>query len=633
MLLKLHQKLGINVSAAVAMRQETRAERPSRTFHRIGRIAHFWAMAPLLLTIFASACTDIGVERGQQPTLTPTQPENVVTLTPGPAASPSATTVAATSTPELFTPDLADYPEDDSRFLPRTRKSDLAEQRIRELGEGEGLDRVKSLISAEVQRTGRTPADITWEYAIHEEADIPVWIVMVRDTDSGRLFWPVDAEGDGGGLLGVSGGFSGSLDNEGNFPDLEPLENPPLAGTRQEIISDESGWFVVGLRSDATGEVYAWYNAMEKSWEGTRAFAPEGAGRVYYQEDRWVAENRDDNIRWFYDAETARWIEGAFANGMYFERQEEGRLVDAFPGARVYLSPRGDVVVIGAEHEADLAGQVIETKYGTYTHLVTPRYYDADMDSQLTEEAITSSMTFEDVPEWLTDYPGYKQQQLDVLNHLLELQAYRVENPDLVGYPELSANPHNEEMMRIIGTLIDLKNGTVGYYQIDPATYEPRPYDLIVAAGGIGDMFPITNTFPDGIFNPEEDIILRGNGIQGLRSKQLPDGTYTIAYTQPHLDVNMLHAETQFFHYIGRSVVAHATRSLTREVELRYGWVMEHPDVEKQVFSRLVANHPGYTPSQNREDVDVSPEAIMERTNLYRINIKEMVEFDIGVFR
>jgi len=63
-------------------------------------------------------------------------------------------------------------------------------------------------------------------------------------------------------------------------------------------------------------------------------------------------------------------------DGLPFERVTEGRLVVTFPESEVYMTARGDVVIIHREENLDLelAGREFQTKYGDLIVLFTPAF-------------------------------------------------------------------------------------------------------------------------------------------------------------------------------------------------------------------------------------------------------------------
>src|SRR3989344_1362063 len=63
---------------------------------------------------------------------------------------------------------------------------------------------------------------------------------------------------------------------------------------------------------------------------------------------------------------TATEISYQLEDGMQIQRVKEGQLVDLFPGSEVFMSERGDAVVINRQTGLKLAGQRVETKYGSF---------------------------------------------------------------------------------------------------------------------------------------------------------------------------------------------------------------------------------------------------------------------------
>lgn len=165
------------------------------------------------------------------------------------------------------TPELVTYPKDDSGFMTWREDSAQAEARLRELGVEGDITSIKDLINQEMQRTGRDPSSIEWEYSVNEQAESPGWLMMARDTQTGQLLWPVITQGEGENLMEISGGLAKYIGREGDFFDLRLLESPEIPHTRQELVKDESGWFVAGLVKEDTGEVVGWFDALNEDWE------------------------------------------------------------------------------------------------------------------------------------------------------------------------------------------------------------------------------------------------------------------------------------------------------------------------------------------------------------------------------
>ena len=203
--------------------------------------------------------------------LEPTQPnatEVVPTLEPL-TPEPTQEQLAAPITASITSP----YPATDEGFILGAGGQDVAEERIRELGAGGDIEKMKGMIIAEMNRTGINPEIIEWEFAINEQAENPSWTMWPKDRISGHFLLPKLTTGPDAGQLIRSGNLFAFLDREigDDFFDLVELQNPQgLVGVEQGIVADNSGWFVPGGFS-TDGEMLDWFSVDRDEWIETPA--------------------------------------------------------------------------------------------------------------------------------------------------------------------------------------------------------------------------------------------------------------------------------------------------------------------------------------------------------------------------
>jgi hypothetical protein len=149
-------------------------------------------------------------------------------------------------------------------------------------------------------------------------------------------------------------------------------------------------------------------------------------------------------------------------DGVQLEKQEQGEFVDLFPGSDVFMSERGDIVIINEENSLQLAGQKVETPYGSYTFLTGDTHYQY----------------------------FYKR-------------LYN-ETTKLGGYMNIAENPLKDELGRIFSTLIQLKEREITIGGVDLATYQPQPKDLVVIYMNVGWTSRLADSLPEGLMDPSE---------------------------------------------------------------------------------------------------------------------------------
>ena len=148
-------------------------------------------------------------------------------------------------------------------------------------------------------------------------------------------------------------------------------------------------------------------------------------------------------------------------DGTQMERVEQGKLVDLFPGSEVFMSERGDAVIINRETGLKLAGQVVENKYGSYTLLFGESYYQYLYGHWRNGEATS-----------------------------------------LGGYPNVAESPLKEEIGRILSTLLELRNKEVGFS--DLSTHQPKEKHLTAIFMNMGGASIIESSLEEGLLNIDE---------------------------------------------------------------------------------------------------------------------------------
>jgi len=214
------------------------------------------------LALASSACSGrvVTVEPiPLEPTVEESEPPTPIEL-PEPTVEQLPTPITANIT--------SPYPATDEGFLIGAGGPDVAEERIRELGAGGDVEKMKGMIIAEMNRTGINSETIEWEFAINEQAENPSWTMWPKDRISGQFLLPKLTSGPDAGQLIRSGNLFAYLDREigDDFFDLVELQNPEgLVGVEQRIVKDMSGWFVPG-GFDSEGEILNWFSVDTDEW-------------------------------------------------------------------------------------------------------------------------------------------------------------------------------------------------------------------------------------------------------------------------------------------------------------------------------------------------------------------------------
>lgn len=224
-----------------------------------------------------------------------------------------------------------------------------------------------------------------------------------------------------------------------------------------------------------------------------------------------------------------------------FEKLESGELVELFPGSEVYLAERGDVVIINRESGLQFAGQIVETKYGTFTLLLSDSHYQEQVKRLLSEENLAVSASLSNYPADWVEERQFRQGVEEIISTLSRLQGFRDGSEHLGGYPNMVDNPYKEEIMRIISSLIDLKEGKIGF-DVNLVTYQPEAKDFIMIYMKPFNAVRLANILPKGLVNPDETGFM-------IRYTPFHIGYSTIE-TESGVFVNALFAvSTQVEHY------------------------------------------------------------------------------------
>ena len=169
-------------------------------------------------------------------------------------------------------------------------------------------------------------------------------------------------------------------------------------------------------------------------------------------------------------------------DGTQLERAEQGQLVELFPGSEVFMSERGDVVIINEETGLQLAGQEVETAYGRITLLIGDTLYQSLVESSFGRET------------------------------------------SLGGYPNIVDSPHRDEMMRIMATLIAIKNGEIGLGG-NFESYQPEPKNFVMIYMTPGNAIRLANSMEEGLIDPD-NVRAISNYEVGYPTLEIIDNTF-----------------------------------------------------------------------------------------------------------
>jgi hypothetical protein len=109
--------------------------------------------------------------------------------------------------------------------------------------------------------------------------DVNAWVIAALDNDTGRYYIPAERHVDPatGNVTHIIISSLSLFPYEDHMPwddffDLIELKNPPqYPAGKQQLVADESGWFVIGL-FDGKGKLAGYYDAALDAWKD-----PEGA--------------------------------------------------------------------------------------------------------------------------------------------------------------------------------------------------------------------------------------------------------------------------------------------------------------------------------------------------------------------
>ncbi len=185
-----------------------------------------------------------------------------------------------------------------------------------------------------------------------------------------------------------------------------------------------------------------------------------------------------------------------------FLRIQSGELVDLFPGSEVYRTERGDVAIIDRANNLRLAGQVIETRYGTLTLLLADTHYRSHVAELLSEKSVSEAINFSNYPREWAENREFREGMADVISEIASLQGYKSNSANIGGYPNMLENPFIDEIVRAMSVLTDLKERDVGFGS-HLASYVPEYQDHVVIFMNPGNATKLANALPDNSVDPD----------------------------------------------------------------------------------------------------------------------------------
>lgn len=518
---------------------------------------------------------------------------------------------------QLSTPDTASitslYPTTDEGFMLDAGGLENAEERIRELGAGGDIEKMKGMLIAEMNRTGINPETIEWDFSINEQADNPSWTMWPKDRVSGHYLLPKLTTGSDEGQLIRSGNLFVYLDREigDDFFDLVELQNlQGSLGVEQRIVPDDSGWFVPGAFA-TDGEILEWFSVDRDEWEQVTSILVE---------ERIVTENN-----------------------MVYSEQESGKLNEVFPEANVYRTQRGDLVVIDSRNSIRLAGQTVDTKYGSYTLLVSGSHYQNQIDNLLNEDNVDTEQIFKEYPsDWISNNQ-LREELLKTVSSLSGLQGFRSGGDNLAGYLNLAESPNVEEIMRVISTLIALKEGEITSDSVNLATYQPEPKDFIFTYMTNGNAIRFANALPTGLADPNDPTFLMRYSASdiGFRTVETDDGVFINAiFMGSKPSVFSSNPEIHVYNHFTGLYIESAFQALIREIRVESGAStrFEYNDYFTGQFAKLFSNPNVYNsltafdPQRSPIKPPYSGQENLQSQNWLRYGISEIVEVDLSKF-
>jgi len=287
-----------NLEGAASYIKAKKGELASKTFRAIAGAS--------LVTSMLSACAEPGltpkateIHRTSEPVAT----EVVSVPTPEPTAtkeSPPTPVTVASGRP---------YPVTDADFFLGAGGAENDEERLRELGAGPDIDKIRAMGVAEMERSGINPENIEWITELNEQAESPSWTTMPRNKTTGHFLFPKITSGPEAGQLVRAGSIFAYLDREigDDFFDWIELQNPEgMENLEQRLIGDRSGWIVIGA-FNTEGKMLFWFNAEKDEWVPASDFVPEGIDKVELKDGEWVAVDSEGKIRKRFNTEIQEW--------------------------------------------------------------------------------------------------------------------------------------------------------------------------------------------------------------------------------------------------------------------------------------------------------------------------------------
>lgn len=345
---------------------------------------------------------------------------------------------------------------------------------------------------------------------------------------------------------------------------------------------------------------------------------------------------------------TAEVIESTYQleDGVQLERMEKGQLVELFPGSEVFMSERGDVVIINKETGIQLAGQRIETKYGSYTFLMADSAYQYIIRSILDEKEINL-----DEEVILSRYPAdwvannkFKQEVLKVVEDLRKIQGFKEGKESLGGYPNLAESPYKEELTRVISTLLALKEKEISLGSVNLANYQPKPKDFVMVTMKPGNAQRLASILPEGLIDPNDPasmVIYTGADV-GYPVIKAQNGVYFNAFftstvgkpLKDSYEAMFYHVFTPYFtKFPWRFLVRDAGRVHGINVRFSYSLFWEGPFAplfsNLDIYGHLTAFNPERSPYKPPYTVDQN----WEQQNWVRFGTSEVVEIDFEKFK
>ena len=304
------------------------------------------------------------------------------------------------------------------------------------------------------------------------------------------------------------------------------------------------------------------------------------------------------------EAETAPTYQ--LEDGTQTERVTEGQLVELFPGSEVFMSERGDVVIINEETGIRLAGQTMRTEHGTYTLLLQDSNYRTAAN----------------------------------LN-------YRETSENMGGYPSITNHPYKEELVRIMSTLIELKEREVNLGSINLASHKPQSKDFIAIYLNPGYAIPLAETFPDNFVDPNAarqiysgelgyPILVTENGeylLIRFTARNHPNYPNPDFFPEGREEESIFDTFAYYFHETYFALLKEAATSQgTAERFFLEGW----KSVKESHFSRLFSDpnidfitETAFSPQRGPYDA----ETMLTEIERARFGISNIIEVDFNKFK